>query len=57
MLTLSMELADEDTEPDRRKSYAGLLPPSKEFPALVEENEENLTVRTWVLDWGPTKTH
>ena len=46
MLTFSMELTDEDTEPDRRKSSAGLLPPSKEFPALVEENEENLTVRT-----------
>ena len=37
--------AEDDTEPDRRKSYAGLLPPSTEFPTLVEKNEENLTVR------------
>ena len=41
---LNMDFAEEDTEPDRRKSYAGLLPPSKEFPALVEETEENLAV-------------
>ncbi len=31
-------------EPDRRKSYTGLLPPSKEFPVLVEVNEDNITV-------------
>ncbi len=28
------------SEPDRRRSYTGLLPPCKEFGALVEEEAE-----------------